>query len=367
MNLQPMQLLSRRVKFTSAFAVPLLVLYACAVFLIFFRGVVPSYKNGTTSEEFSVDSTIYTEYADTLREGIPNPLVLESLARFPNTLWTPVALSYFLNSPLLELVFNLAVFSLSILILGRSLPISRTHLIFLLVLNATTMTSLLCVNKEILDLLCLALFVYSRTQKKRAFLYLALIIALLNRFEIALVLLAYVLAQSRLNPWKEKRFATILLLLVFLNFAMPIWAAHDLAKRFEEAQSAGVIRALDELQLHYLYILAVIPKIADNLFSALLNPAVWSTPSSWLYINFLDNLAYVALLSLVIARRQFKLRNDLIYLGTMGAVLVAQSMVYQPRYFYFLYVLLCLQASYEGSNGPAIVPSGNLRLELVSA
>jgi hypothetical protein len=119
--------------------------------------------------------------------------------------------------------------------------------------------------------------------------------------------------------------------------------------------------------MHYLYVLAVIPKIAENLFGQLVNPLVWQEPNSWLYINFFNNLAYVILILVLIKKRQLKLRNDLVYFGTLGAVIVAQALVIQPRYFYFMYVLLCLQAAHKGAPGRAVNPSHHPPLAFADA
>lgn len=363
MTFYPTDVLKMRMQFKSAFALVFLTAYLIAAFFIFFEAVVPSYRTESTNEDFAVDSTYYTDFAASLRSGTGGPTGLKALLAVPNY-WTPVSISFVLNSTFLEMLLNLVIFAVSIYILGRAFPVSIATLVFLLLLNATTMTSLLCVNKEILDLFCLSLFLYSQTKRNRGVLLLALCLALINRYEFCIVMLGYLLARSRLNPWRGRRFTTLLLLVIALNFMMPAIASHELSRRFQEAESGGAIRALDELQLHYLYIVAVIPKIADNLFSAIVNPMVWNTPTSWLLINMLDNLAYVVLLLIVAAKRQLTLRNDLIYFGAMGAILIAQSLVYQPRYFYFLYVLLCLQAAHKGPRGPAIAPRDDLHREL---
>lgn len=182
----------------------------------------------------------------------------------------------------------------------------------------------------------------------------ALQIALLNRYEICVVMLLYLFVESRFNPIRRRRWLVLVMMVGALNFIMPIVGAQQLAYRFEEAQYAGVIRALDLPQLRYLYFVAVIPKIADNLFGQIPNPAVWRMPSSWLYINFFNSLSYVVLIAVNAMKRRLTLRSDLIYLGVAGSVMIAQSLVVQPRYFYFLCVLLCLRAA-EKSFGAAKV------------
>ncbi len=340
---QPLRLTATNFKY--AVLGVFLVAYVATTFIIFFQLVIPTFNDNSTSEVFAVDSTVYTYFADTIREGRPDPWVLESLASFPNTLWVPTFISLVLKSPLLIMLFNYGLFAVSLAVYRRSSPIALTVFIPLLLLNPTTTTSILCVNKEIVDFFELALFLSWQKTRRRKFLLAAMLLALFNRYELCVVMGIIVLAESRLNPLRKHRLATLLSLTLALNFVMPVWGAKNLALRFEEAQYAGVVRALDEMQLHYMYVLVVLPKIADNFFGFLFNPGVWTASTSWLLINFFNNFATAIVLLVLLVRRSLKLRNDLIYFAGIGAVMVAQALAVQPRYFYFVYVLLCLQAA----------------------
>jgi hypothetical protein len=340
---QPLRLTATNFKY--AVLGVFLVAYVATTFIIFFQLVIPTFNDNSTSEVFAVDSTVYTYFADTIREGRPDPWVLESLASFPNTLWVPTFISLVLKSPLLIMLFNYGLFAVSLAVYRRSSPIALTVFIPLLLLNPTTTTSILCVNKEIVDFFELALFLSWQKTRRRKFLLAAMLLALFNRYELCVVMGIIVLAESHLNPLRKHRLATLLSLTLALNFVMPVWGAKNLALRFEEAQYAGVVRALDEMQLHYMYVLVVLPKIADNFFGFLFNPGVWTASTSWLLINFFNNFATAIVLLVLLVRRSLKLRNDLIYFAGIGAVMVAQALAVQPRYFYFVYVLLCLQAA----------------------
>ncbi len=345
MTFNPANILAARFQTRSCLVLMILIVWVAVTMVIFFHAVIPSFERGTTSEIFAVDSTVYTYFADSLREGRFDPWVMESLAVFPNTLWAPVLIALVLNSALMIMLLNYALFAASMLLFKRSSSISLAVFVPLLLLNPTTTTSILCVNKEILDLFALSLFLYSRKKHRYILLLCALGIALLNRYEICVVMLVFVCAESRLNRWREKRAMTLLLLIGLLNFIMPLWGAHELTHRFQEAESAGLVKALDLLEMHYLYVLAVIPKVAEELYGFLTNFSVWSDPSSWLYIMFFNNLATAILTWIVANKRQLTLQNDFIYFAALGAVVVAQAQIVQPRYFYFAYVLLCLQAA----------------------
>ncbi|MHB1938695.1 MAG: hypothetical protein ACYCOR_19250 [Acidobacteriaceae bacterium] len=345
MNFNLAKILLRPMRFRSAILLFVLVVYVSLTLLIFFEAVVPSFAQGTTSDEFSVDSTVYVYFADSLREQRNDPWVITSMAHFPNTLWMPVFLSLFLNSAFLIMLTNFSVVIFSIWLLKGSCTFSLATFLPLLLINPTTTTSLLCVNKEVFDLLALSLFLYARAKRNRWLFVAAMALALLNRWEMCMVFMVFVLAQSRLNPFRKKRMTTLLVLVLALNFAMPFWAEKVLAARFVEASSGNTIAMLDRLQINYLYVLAVIPKIAENLFGQLLNRMVWEVGSSWLLINFFSNVSSAIVALIASAKHILTLRNDFVYFGMIGAVIVAQSLAVQPRYFYFIYVLFCLQIS----------------------
>ena len=345
--------------FISAALVPILAAYFVLTIALYFEAVIPSYAKGTTSWAFANDATTYTDVADSLREGRDDPVVLAQMEQFPNNLWTPVFISFFLSNTFYVMLFNYCLFAVSLILLKRTFPISLSILILLLLLNPTTTTSVLCVNKEVLDLFVVSLFLSANQRRNRALILVALLIAALNRYEICVLIIAFIVLKSRLNPWREYRLTTVLLLLAALNFIVPAWGGRELERRFAEAESAGFVRLLDNLQMHYLYVVAVLPKIAESLFGQLVNPLVWEDPSSWLFINFFNNLAYVIVILLVIVKRRWTLRSNLLYLGAIGSVMVAQALVIQPRYFYFLYVLLCLQVAHrESSWAPATYVPG---------
>ena len=348
MALDQVKILSRPTRIRSAIMAVVLVAYLAFIFVIFFQAVIPSYTNGTTSEAFSVDSTLYVAFADVIRAGRFDPWVAASMAHFPNTLWVPVLLSFVLNSAFLVMLVNVAAAVLSICLLKRGYAVSLTVFLPLLLMNPTTTTSLLCVNKEIFDLLNLSMFLYGRAKRIRWPIVIALGIALLNRWETCLVMLVFLFIESRLNPWKDRRWTFLIILLLLLNFAMPLWGANTLAKRFEETESGNTIAVLDGLQMHYLYVIAVIPKIADNLFGQILNKEVWEVGSSWLFINFFNNIASALLLFIAFGKRLLTLQNDFVYFAAVGAIFMAQSLAVQPRYFYLIYVLICLQVALPG-------------------
>jgi len=246
-------------------------------------------------------------------------------------------------------------FVLALLLLKETYSFSMPVFAFLLLMNATTTISLLSVNKEIIDLLSVSLFLFARKKGRWGLLVLSLMIAFLNRYEVSVVMLIFLVVQTKLNPLRRRRGMTLAFLILALSILLPLVASGALAKRSEEASEGGLILILDSLEMHYLYAIAVIPKIAENLFGYLLNLSTWKALDDFSdvansYIVLLNNLATAVVLVVLFRKRQFTTRSDLVYFAMMGGIFMAISLVIQPRYFYFVYVLLCLQAARKSVN-----------------
>jgi hypothetical protein len=347
MGLNPQLILSRRLSYKSFGFVAFLFVHVAVSLLLFFSWISPS-LDGRNNLHIAADSGTYIYFADTIHDRRPDPFVYEALATFPNTLWVPVLLSLAVRSNFAMVVTNYAIFFLSLLLLRRSFSFSSRIFVVLLLLNPTTVVSLLSVNKEIVDLLSISLFLYGRRNGHRLSLFAGLLLAGLNRYEVCAVMLLFMAVQSKRNPLRGRRWLTVVAIVSAIGILLPLFGSKMLATRFEEAAGGGIVRFLDTLEMHYMYVIAVIPKIAENLFGEFLNPSTWSRfdPSDIAnsYILLFNNLAYFFVLLILINKRHFKVKNDLIYLSIIGCCLMAISLVIQPRYFYFVYVLMCLQA-----------------------
>lgn len=356
MKIDPFVILTTRISFRSLGLLALLAAYVAFSLFLFFQWVNPS-LDGRTDQSIAADSMTYIYFADSIREGEDNPYVLASLYTFPNTLWAPVLLALALKSNFAIVIIDYVMFFASFLLLKKSFSFSAGAFVGLLLLNPTTTISLLSVNKEIIDMLAISLFLYSLRTHRSVFLFVSLMLALVNRYEVCAVMLVFLLAESRLNPLRQRRFMTVAALVIALDVLLPLFASNALSVRFEEASRGGVVTWLDTLEMHYLYIIAVVPKIAENLFGQLFNPSAWRTYSvsdlANSYILWFNNLAYAIVFIVLAGKRLLTMRSNIVYLSILGASLMAVSLVIQPRYFYFIYVLLCLQAARPTARKPA--------------
>ncbi len=340
----------------------IIALYIPVCAIAFWLWVNPSLL-GNTSQHIAADSSTYIYMADVLRNRSADPTVYAAMAHFPNTLWMPVGIAYVLNSTGLTVLFNVGILCLSLILIHRSVDLDSPYLLLLLLLNPTTVISLLSVNKEIMDLLEVSCFCCFLSRRSRLCLVSALILALLNRYEVLICFVLFLAMRSRLNPWRGRRWLSLLLLLCGFTILLPLSASHVLAEKFAEAEGGGVVTFLDQLEMHFLFIFAAVPKIAENFFGELLNPATIARYTfedlANSYILLLNNLATALVVVKLWMMGRFRLRSiqsDLMYLAAITSIVMSISLVIQPRYFYIVYVLLCIEATRRRQRDAIQVP-----------
>jgi hypothetical protein len=353
----PMNILTRRFRFSSTLWFALTILYICFSFFLFFKWVDPS-LDGRSDKHIAADSTTYIEIADSLRQGGADPLMIAAFFSFPNTLLCPTLIALILKSTFAMVVANYVMLFWALALLKRGFSFSVWGFLGLLALNATTTISLISVNKEIVDLLAVSIFIYAIRRRHISLLLLALLLASLNRFEVSLAMLVFLFVTSKLNPWRQKRALTLGALIIGISVTLPLLASESLNVHIEDASGGHAVVWLDYLEMHYLYGLAVIPKIAENLFAEIIDIQKFHAYLEFsdianTYILFFNNLATAIVLGILVRKRAFVLKNDLIYFAAIGWIVMAIALVIQPRYFYFAYVLLCLQATQMRTGGPA--------------
>jgi len=341
-------------KVTFWLALGLLAVYGSLCAVLFLQWMNPT-LTGKSDQRIAADSGTYIYMADGLRDGRAEPWVYAALASFPNTLWMPVFLAFAIPNTFCMAGLNLAIFGISIQLFRKTAAISTGLFVALLILNPITTVSILSVNKEIVDLFAVAMFCFGLARKRKWIICAALFLSLLNRYEVCLAMMVLLFVQGRFNPLRKHRNVTIAIFVVLLTILLPVFASQALSSRFEEASNAGLIAALDGLEMHFLFFVAVLPKILEAIFGELLNTSHWAQYSTDdlanSYILFLSNLAFLAAIVALIAKKQFSIRSDWMYFTVLGAILMSVSLVIQPRYYYFCYVLICFQAAHRVHGG----------------
>ena len=329
-----------------------MAVYLAICAMVFVQWVNPS-LDGRTDQHIAADSIRYLYMADVVRGDYADPWVWVNLASFPNTLWMPVLIATLLKSTVLMAIANFALFGASIALFRRSANINVGVFLFFLLLNPTTTVSLLSVNKEIVDLFLTALFCYFLTTRRKWAIISALLIAVINRYEVGVALVAFLWIRSRFNPLRGRRVLSLVVVVLLLSILLPITASESMNSRFREASSTvtttGLVAFLDQLQMRYLFALVVIPKALENMFGELLNVPGWARYTlqdlANSYILFFNNLATATVLLFLAWKRSLKISNDWIYLALTIIVFMSISLVTQPRYFYLCYVLFCFRAA----------------------
>jgi hypothetical protein len=349
-NINPSRVLMRPIRVKSMILFGSVIAYIAMSIAVFFLWVAPT-LDGRSDLRIAADSSSYLDLADALREGRLDPVMAAALLSFPNTLLFPVLLALMLKSTFAMVLANYAMFFMAIFLFKKSFSFSTGVFLGLLLLNATTTVSLLSVNKEIVDLLAISIFFFARRTHRHGLLFLTLLLALLNRYEVCLVMVIFLVAKSRLNPLRQRRIATMVTVVIALSVLLPLSAARVMATRFEEASGGGLIAWLDSLEMHYLYALVVIPKIAQSFFGALftfsqVQASYEQSDFANSYILVSNNLASAIVLCILMLRRKITVHSDILYFALLGCIVMAIALVIQPRYFYFAYVLFCLQAAH---------------------
>jgi hypothetical protein len=333
---------------------PMLAVYLAIVVLLFVYWVQPSLV-GENNRHITADSVTYLYFADALRTGHVDAYVAGSLYTFPNTLWGAVLLALLLPNTFNAMLFHLGIFCFALWLFSKAVDIDPAFFLLLLALNPTTTISLMAVNKELLDLLSLSIFLYYLRSRSLALLALALLISIVSRFETCVTMTVFLFLRSRLNPLRGQRLRSLLAYCVIVDILVAIvLRLPSQAIRLEEAEltatySGGTSLFLNGLEQHFLYVLVVIPKLLENLFGEVLNVSHWfafnmQEPATT-FIVFGNNLANVVIISLLLFQRRLTLRSSVIYYASLIAITMSISVVIQPRYFYGFYVLLCLEAA----------------------
>lgn len=339
---------SRSLSITSLVA---LTAYVLLSLWLFFSEVEP-WLMLQSDRRWGADSLTYIDYA---RDIDPQ----RELVSFSGNFLGPVGILCAVNHSQLAVVgVNYLVLWIAYRSLSRTLDLALDRLLWLLLLDPMTLVSLLTVNKEILSLLSVSLYVCYIHSRKPMFLLTSLATSVLVRWQCTLVFLAFAGLLSSWNPFRERRLTMIAGVTLALTLMLPLlglantdfWTAHlenldDAASRF------GVIAMLSEYDNRYLFFVSVIPKVALNLFGSLPRSVdlVWDRGGVdyydlySVYITPLHQIVTFSLCAWLVKSRRATLQSDFLYFCAFNAILFAATPFVQTRYFYPLHVVFCIE------------------------
>jgi hypothetical protein len=261
----------------------------------------------------------------------------------------------------LVMLLNVTLFYYSVNRISLLLDIDPLKLALLLLASPITISSLLSINKEIFIFPFLALALTGYVRRSIVWLVAALFVSVLVRWQVTafyLVVLGLpLLSVFKRNIWQTKNllrrrvFALILLLLagsifyvLFSDTLAPVILVVDRALHEAAELGGGSFTAMLDLQKQGLYFLVFPLKALHLLFAMgfqldrLINPHnVYND-----IIIVLHCQATLVLFAIMIRRKIFTLRSELIFLSSVFLAVFCLTPIYAPRYLYPVYVFWAL-------------------------
>jgi hypothetical protein len=332
------------------------VLYLLFCLLCFFHWELPR-LNHETYIRFGADSPTYWEAIEYREKHAEHGNVLIS---FTGNLLGPVLIGSILRTGLNVALFNMGLFFLAVEIACTIPGVDRYRLMFLLALSAETAAGIATLNKEILVLLTtamLAKYIYSR-KKSLILISLILFISLFARWEQIALILLFLFLQRKKSIFKRNPWLSIGVVVGVLGVLYALIAhipGSGIGAFTQYARGANTIAKLNKIQTLGGFPLVVVPKIIMDLFGELLRP--WTVVKEYDYFGFnvgdihsaiiipLFSIVLLAIMWISYRRGLLNPRRPIAFLIIIYLVTTAVTPFVQPRYNYFVYVLLCIELS----------------------
>jgi hypothetical protein len=340
-----------------------LFIWTFCVYLAFCGGCFFAFEQPRLDREsyfrFGADSPTYWDAVEYRSEHADSE---KTLVSFGTNLFGPVAIGTVLRSGIAVCVFNILLFFIAVEIACSIPGVDRYRLLFLLMICSETAPALITLNKEILVLfsvLLLAKYIYS--ERRSRFLVGAVLVAsVLTRWEQVGIILLFLFLQRKGSVFQRNpRFAvaSVIAALTVIYSLIAMIPGSGLAGFLRYTKDANTIAKLDAIQAHFGFPLVIAPKIILDLSGQLIRPVIFyhwlqdygvTDIHSSLIIPF---FSAVLIPVLVISYRKGLLnpRRPIALLIIIYLLVVAVTPFVQPRYNYFVYVLLALElAKKEG-------------------
>jgi hypothetical protein len=327
-------------------------LYLAFCWACFFEFEQPRY-NHESNVRFGADSPTYWEAVEfrSQHADTESPLV-----GFGTNLYGPVTIATVLQSGIAVGLFDIFLFFVAVEIACSIPGVDRYRLLFLLMICPETAPALVTLNKEILVLfsvLLLAKYIYS-TKRSWFLLGTVLVFSFFTRWEqVAIVLLFLFLRRKGSVFERNPRFAVVSVIaaLTVIYSLITMLPGSGIGGFTRYAKNANTIAKLNNIQTHFGFPLVLAPKIIMDLAGQMITPLAYFR---WLAANgftdvhsslILPLFSIVLIPVMVLAYRRGKLnpRRPIALLIIIYLLVVAVTPFVQPRYNYFVYVLLALE------------------------
>ena len=339
--------------------------YSLLGLCVFFSLVQP-WINGDTWTRVGADSDRYWDIARLLAD--PSHSYGISLISFHGNLLGPVLVAWVLRYQFLVVLFNYLIFFIA-LKLASTIRGVRTYVFLgLLMLNLETAVTLITLNKEIFGLLSAVLVAkYLLSEEHPAsYLALGLLTSLATRWEQAALVLLVAFLTRKKSFFSHRHRLALIFVIAGITIGYPLlvkFRGYYLLAFTQYVEGANTIVKLNHLQAAYGFPLAMLPKILMNLLGELLRPTYYLGPF-W-EVGFMDlhsqivlplfSIALVSLLLLAFARGKLAMKRPIAFLIAIYLVGTAVTPFIQPRYEYFVYILLCVELARTEAGTPAML------------
>lgn len=331
------------------------IVYLIFSYGVFFEAIAPV-ANFRIQPIIGADSGAYweasgvrtTNFADQEQTG----------PKASSNLFGPVLQAEALRTDLNVALFNTFLFLLCLLVLRGMPEFDRATFLLLMMINPYLLMALITLNKEIFALAGIIMFIrYAEAKSFRwGWLGLALVLSLFARWQQVLVMLIYLVLESRFSPVRgRRRWGVALTVLVFtVGYALVYRIApFFFAALLVQAEAGHTVLLLDQIQANFGFPFVAIPKILMNCLGHFASPGYFlhiypsQDFSDWRDQFFMEMHTFFlsALLLGLFFTRRLRLKHAPVYLLVLYLLMTAVNPMVQPRYEYAAYVLLCLEAS----------------------
>jgi hypothetical protein len=301
---------------------------------------------------FGADSPTYWEGVHYRSEHAQNV----ELISFTGNLLGPVVIGMTFKTGFVVALFNIFLFFVSVEIACTIPGVDRYLLVFLLAISAETPPALVTLNKEILVLFSTFLFAKYIYSERRSWLLLgaSIVASVFARWEQIAVMLLFLFLRRKGSFFRRNPRLAILSVIAVLSVAYALIARlpHSGIRAFTQyAKGANTIVKLNYIQALGGFPIVLAPKILMDLTGELLRPKTFLSEFGTLGIGDIHSMFIIPLFSialmvlLVVAYRKGKLNphRPIALLVIIYMIMTAVTPFVQPRYNYFVYVLLCLE------------------------
>jgi hypothetical protein len=297
------------------------------------------------------DSLTYERLSKNMPSGV-------SLISVSSNLVGPIAILRMLDYNYVSVfAFNILVFLASFKTIFSHYDLNKNVFMLFIFVSPLMFFSLFNVNKEILVLFDMAVFLAFLKNRKILYLLLALAVSLLIRWQMTLFILL-ALPIIFIDKYFRHRKTIVFFLIAGLSVIYPMLSSvfeavilHSIPDN-DAVSGSGIFQKLNRIQgTTGGYLLVFLPKLLQINFGIIKRIHMITEFSLfWNYfVLMLHSVASLILTIFVVIKRRFVFNNFLVYLSMIYAGLFALSPIINIRYFLPMYILLVVVASSKAS------------------